>query len=169
MILVVNILTAVGVFLALGIVVGVVFALTSASGKEEKKERVYREKREELRAFVRCSGGDAAERRYTYGDAPDCRIAAHLYGGLTICSYACLGLGNCKSVCKNGAIEIKGGVAVINETLCDGCGKCVSTCPRGIIELIPKDATVENACNNPEGVCSFASEFDDISDGIDAY
>ena len=63
MISVVNILTALGVFLALGIIVGVVFALTSASGKEEKKERASGEEKEKLRAFVKCSGGDAAERR----------------------------------------------------------------------------------------------------------
>lgn len=165
----VNILEALGVFLVLGIVAGVVLALTSEKSKEDKKERVKRVDKERLRAFVKCSGGDAAEHRYTYADAPDCRIAAHLYGGLTICRFACLGLGNCKAVCKNGAIEIKGGVAVVNGTLCDGCGKCVSACPRGIIELMAKDATVETACSNPEGVCSFASEFDDISDSVDAY
>ena len=164
-----NVLIALGVLLGLGIIAGVVFGLAGSSITEEKKEIIKKEKREELRAFVKCSGGDAASRRYTYADAPDCQIASSLYGGLTICGYACLGLGSCKAVCKNGAIEIKGRVAHIVSEMCDGCGKCVSACPRGVITLLPKDSVTPDACSNPEGVCSFASEFDDKTDEADVY
>lgn len=164
-----NILIALAVILVLGVIAGVVFGLAGGARKEERKENIKDGKKEDaLRAFVRCTGGDAASRRYTYADAPDCQIAATLYGGLTICRYACLGLGNCKAVCKNGAIEIKNGVAHVDESLCDGCGKCASTCPRGTIVLVPSDAECGNACSNPEGVCSFASEFGDVADGTDA-
>lgn len=161
-----NILIALGVLVVLGIVAGVVFGLAGTVPTEEKKVSVAEKKNEEFRAFVRCSGGDAASRRYTYADAPDCQIADSLYGGLTICSYACLGLGNCKAVCKNGAIEIKKGVAHVVSSMCNGCGKCVSACPRGIISLIPKCEENPDACSNPEGVCSFASEFDGIEEAI---
>ena len=154
-----NILIALGVLVVLGIIAGVVFGLAGTVPTEEKKVSVAEKKNEELRAFVKCSGGDAASRRYTYADAPDCQIAASLYGGLTICSYACLGLGNCKAVCKNGAIEIRKGVAHVVSAMCNGCGKCVSACPRGIIGLIPKDVETTDVCSNPEGVCSFTSEF----------
>ena len=161
-----NVIIALGILVALGIVAGVVFGLAGVVPTEKKEALVVEEKDKELRAFVMCSGGDAASRRYTYADAPDCQIASSLYGGLTICSYACLGLGNCNAVCKNSAIEVKNGVAHVVSALCDGCGKCVSACPRGIIGLIPKNAETPDACINPEGVCSFASEFDGADNAV---
>ena len=164
-----NVLIAIGVFLVFGIIAGVVFGLVGSLATEEKKVNAKKEKNEELCAFVKCSGGDAASRRYTYADAPDCQIASSLYGGLTICSYACLGLGSCKAVCKNGAIEIKNNVAVVNRELCNGCGECVCACPRGVITLVPKDMDAPEPCSNPEGVCSFASEFDDKTGDSNAY
>lgn len=145
-----NILTALGVFLGLGIIAGVVFGLAGFPGKDEKKEPKIRERKSNLYAFVRCSGGDSAHRRYTYADADDCRIADSLYGGLTSCGYACLGLGNCKVACRYGAIRIENGVAVVDSELCNGCGECVMTCPRGVIELVPKTSLVAVACNNPD-------------------
>ncbi len=144
-----NILIALGVVFVLGIIAGVVFGLAGGARKEEKAA-CEEDKNEELRAFVRCSGGDAASKRYTYAETPDCQIAASLYGGVKECAFACLGFGNCKDVCKNGAIAIERGVAVVDEKLCDGCGKCVSVCPRSVIELIPKSALVAVACRNTD-------------------
>jgi [FeFe] hydrogenase (group B1/B3) len=39
----------------------------------------------------------------------------------------------CKEVCPKGAIEIKNGKSVIDESKCIKCGKCMSVCPYGAI------------------------------------
>ncbi len=45
----------------------------------------------------------------------------------------CVGCGECARTCPFGAIQIRDGKAVVNETLCRGCGACVSACPTGAI------------------------------------
>lgn len=45
----------------------------------------------------------------------------------------CVGCGKCAEACPFGAIEIKEGVATVNEVLCRGCRACASVCPTGAI------------------------------------
>ena len=45
----------------------------------------------------------------------------------------CTGCGKCAEACPFGAIEIRDGVAIVNETLCRGCRACASVCPTGAI------------------------------------
>lgn len=45
----------------------------------------------------------------------------------------CAGCGECAKACPFGAIEVKGGVAVVNAALCQGCRACASVCPTGAI------------------------------------
>lgn len=146
----INILIALGACVLLGLIFGAVavFAAGFAPETEEKAKKEEKEEKPALRAFVRCGGGNDSSYKYTYVGAQDCAAADMLAGGPRECRFACLGLGNCASVCPRGAIVIKSGVAVVEEDKCDGCGKCIGVCPRGIIELVPQDAAYKVRCRN---------------------
>ena len=45
-----------------------------------------------LAAFVKCSGGNNAAKRYSYKGINDCHAAMQLAGGPTVCQYGCLAL-----------------------------------------------------------------------------
>lgn len=103
-------------------------------------------------AFVPCSGRDGhAQIRFNYSGPQDCR-AAMLFGGQSskICTFACLGLGNCTRACKFDAIHIKGGVALVDRDRCVGCGTCADVCPKSIIEMIPASQKTVVACSNKD-------------------
>ncbi len=103
------------------------------------------------RAHVKCRGAiGVAEERYVYDGIDDCVVANRLGGGPKMCAFACLGLGSCVKVCKFDAIEIKNGVAVVNDEKCTGCGMCADICPKGVIEIIPKGKPTIVNCNSKE-------------------
>lgn len=141
-----NILIAAGCFAVLGIISGILCTVFPKVKKSVVKKTVAEEK-STMKAFVKCAGKNI-EKRYTFSDTPDCATADSLYGGMTKCRFACLGMGSCKNVCPQGAISLKDGVAYISAALCDGCGKCADACPRGIIELVDEERCVNIACSN---------------------
>ncbi|NLL38731.1 MAG: Fe-S cluster domain-containing protein [Clostridiales bacterium] len=105
----------------------------------------------EMVAFVRCSGGNKAERKYDYSGIDDCAAAMSMPdGGPVTCSKGCLGYGSCVKVCNYDAIEIVDGAAKVDRDLCKGCMMCVSTCPRGIIEMVPLTAQVKIPCSSTD-------------------
>lgn len=102
-------------------------------------------------ARVMCMGThDVSIDKYEYHGISDCAAAARLAGGAKGCPNGCLGLGNCVSVCKFGAISIVNGVAVIDENKCTACGMCINKCPKHIIKFIPKKNKVWVPCSNNE-------------------
>ncbi|MBE6654715.1 MAG: RnfABCDGE type electron transport complex subunit B [Ruminococcaceae bacterium] len=102
-------------------------------------------------AFVHCNGHNgAAEEKAIYEGIKSCKSECLIYGGSKACTYACVGCGDCASVCPKNAICVEDGVARINKKLCIGCGLCVKTCPKGIISLIPTDAKAIVICSNKE-------------------
>ncbi len=145
-----NILMALGTMIVLGALTGICCGFFSPRPEEERASATASEKASEFRAFVKCAGGNNSERRYTFSDSQDCAAADMLYGGMTECRHSCLGLGSCVSFCKNHAISIKSGVAVVEPSLCDGCGECIDVCPRAVIELVPKKAEIMVACTSTE-------------------
>ncbi len=108
------------------------------------------EEAEKMVAFVPCSGcTDVAEPRFNYSGPEDCR-AAMLFGGKSnkLCTFACIGLGNCVKACQFGAMHLENGVAKVDRSKCVGCGACVDACPKSIVKLIPESQRVMPACSS---------------------
>lgn len=107
-----------------------------------------------LVAVLLCQGSpEYRPRTSVYNGAKDCRIAHSLYTGETDCSYGCMGLGDCASVCAFGAMHMDKttGLPVITDEKCTSCGACVKACPRNIIELrkrAKKERKLYVACVN---------------------
>ena len=107
-------------------------------------------------AVLKCNGTcDNRPKTSSYDGASSCAIAANLYGGETGCSYGCLGLGDCVTVCDFDAIKIDEttGLPVVHEENCVACGACVTACPKNIIELRkqgPKSRRVYVSCANQD-------------------
>ncbi len=101
-----------------------------------------------LVAFVRCRGSiENAESKYQYLGVTDCRAAQLVAGGPKDCSFGCLGLGSCVTVCPFDAMYMgDDGLPHIIDAKCVACGKCVAACPRNIIELIPEGAQEVVGC-----------------------
>ena len=99
-----------------------------------------------MTAYVRCSGGNNASRKYDYVGAIDCLAALKVAGGPLECNFGCLGYGSCAKVCPNDAISIVDGKAVVNSDACIACGKCVGACPRNIIAIVPANNKTHVAC-----------------------
>ena len=125
-------------------------------------------------AQVQCSGGGCQHLKYDYVGLQDCLAAAKVQGGGPLsCSFGCLGLGSCVSVCPFDAIHVVDGVAKVDEEKCVACGQCVAICPKHIIQLVPmktkrhvaitcsskaKGAEVRNACDNGCIGCSLCAK-----------
>lgn len=93
-------------------------------------------------AVVKCSGDcEHRPRTNTYDGAPNCTVAASLYGGDTDCQWGCLGLGDCAVSCNFEALNIDPvtKLPVVITDNCTGCNACVEVCPKDIMELRPKN------------------------------
>ena len=102
-------------------------------------------------AYVACRGTcDAAGKRYEYRGHKTCRTANMAYSGEKLCSYACLGYGDCVAVCPQGAISTESGIARIDQSKCIGCGICVRECPNSIIHLVDDVSRVIIKCSSHE-------------------
>ena len=105
---------------------------------------------EKMVAFVPCSGCEGvAEKRFNYTGPEDCQ-AAMLFGGKSnkLCTFACIGLGNCVRACQFDAMHIVSGIAQVDRSHCVGCGACVDTCPKSIVKLIPESQRIMPACSS---------------------
>ncbi|HRX16314.1 MAG TPA: RnfABCDGE type electron transport complex subunit B [Spirochaetota bacterium] len=112
----------------------------SASDMEKKIARVH------------CQGGlFHTKNKYIYDGPRTCHAANQIRGGFRVCSYGCLGMGDCADVCPFNAITMgEDNLPSIDPDLCTGCGKCVEACPRGIISLLPVTQQVYVKCLNME-------------------
>lgn len=100
-------------------------------------------------AVVKCMGSlDHTAYKAEYIGIQSCAAAVKIGGGLTACSYGCMGLGDCQAVCKYDAISLCNGVAYIDSDKCRACTLCVKACPRGIISIVPKKEMALNRCSN---------------------
>ena len=94
---------------------------------------------EEKCAVILCSGtNETAFDKYEYIGEKTCAAAARMQGGgQKACEYGCLGFGTCVAKCRNNAISIQNGIAVVDESKCGGCGECAAVCPKKIIKIVP--------------------------------
>ena len=102
-------------------------------------------------AFVHCAGDcENSLKKAEYSGVDSCRAKAALFGGPGVCTFGCLGCGDCAVACKSDAICIENGLARIDTRRCIGCGACVSACPRKIISMMPLEADVKVKCSNKD-------------------
>ena len=100
-------------------------------------------------AVVRCMGSlDHTSCKAEYSGVMSCSAALKIGGGLTACSYGCMGLGDCEAACPYDAIHVKNGVAYVESGKCRACTLCVRACPRNIIEIVPKKDMAMVRCSN---------------------
>ena len=100
-------------------------------------------------AVVHCSGDCAhTQDKYIYQGIESCAAVKLMYGGKGVCTYGCLGLGDCAKACPHHAIFVKDNVAVVNPVDCVGCGVCTKTCPNGLISLVTDTKNVVVTCSN---------------------
>lgn len=100
-------------------------------------------------AYVACSGTcDIVQKRFDYQGHKSCLTANLNYSGDRLCTYACLGYGDCAKVCPQDAIDIVDGIAKVNTAKCIGCGICAKACPNHIIHIINQTSKVTVSCSN---------------------
>jgi len=104
--------------------------------------------RERETAFVRCSGSSGE--KYVYAGSGSCAASRLYYGGKELCRFGCVGLGDCASVCPNGAILVQNKRAVIIPEKCSACGMCVSACPQKLIVLQSAKKSVNVVCSSKD-------------------
>lgn len=92
------------------------------------------------KAVVACSGDcERTSKRFHYRGAGSCLAVQNLYGGDGVCSFSCLGYGDCAAACPFDAIHVlPNGIAKVDRDKCVGCGVCVGVCPKRIISLVPE-------------------------------
>ncbi len=98
-------------------------------------------------AVVRCNGTcENRPRVNVYDGVQSCKVKSALYSGDTLCSFGCVGCGDCTTVCAFGAISMNPltGLPVVDETKCTACGACAKACPKGVIELRNAGTTPKN-------------------------
>jgi len=103
-------------------------------------------------ARLACAGGShVAYLRAGYRGMRSCRAAALVGGGGKACSWGCLGLGDCETVCDFDAISLnKYGLPMVDEARCTACGDCVDVCPKDLFSLQPVSHRLWVACRNQD-------------------
>ncbi|MBQ7159306.1 MAG: 4Fe-4S binding protein [Treponema sp.] len=89
-------------------------------------------------AVVTTAAKDEQTRRMQYTGLKKCAVFYDVYESEYNDYYGCVGFGDCMNVCRQNAIQIENGIAVVTD-LCDGCGECLSVCPVRLISLVEKN------------------------------
>ena len=102
-------------------------------------------------ARLHCAGGlGRARRAADYEGHEGCR-AAHLVGGGGLeCTWGCLGLADCVTVCTFDALHMNALLLPqVDTEKCTACGDCVDACPRDLFELVPLAHNLVVQCAAP--------------------
>ena len=108
------------------------------------------EKADRMIARVFCQGGEAeTAKKGIYKGLKSCVGATFAGGGDKLCTFGCIGFGDCVTSCTFDAMYMDdNGLPVVIEDKCTGCGNCVTACPRDIIELHPESHKLFVLCKN---------------------
>ena len=92
-------------------------------------------------AVLACQGSKThAPLKGTYTGLQTCRGAKLSAGGTKLCSWGCLGFGDCTLVCQFGALSMgEEGLPKVDYAKCTGCKVCVGECPQGLLRELPKN------------------------------
>ncbi len=105
----------------------------------------------EMVATVRCCGDcSTTEKKTRYSGVDTCQAAKMIHGGDGMCTYGCLGRGDCAAACPHDAICMDDGIARVDARKCIGCGVCVRTCPNHLIHMMPDIKRQVIACHNKQ-------------------
>jgi RnfABCDGE-type electron transport complex B subunit len=90
--------------------------------------------------FLRCQGTrEFAKVKGSYSGMETCRGSKLATNGIKLCSWGCMGFGDCVKVCLFDALSIgPGGIPVVDYSKCTGCGMCEKECPQGLFAMVPK-------------------------------
>ncbi len=78
--------------------------------------------------------------RGTYNGIKTCAAAAQAVNGTKLCSFGCVGYGDCVEACPFDAIHMgKDGIPVVDYKKCVGCGKCAKACPKKLFSIVDAD------------------------------
>jgi len=88
-------------------------------------------------ALLACKGTkECAKARPNYIGVKSCKAVALSANNTKLCSFGCIGLGDCVKVCKFGALSIgEDGLPKVDYRKCTGCGACVTACPKKLLSL----------------------------------
>lgn len=102
-------------------------------------------------ARLHCAGGRShAKQIADYEGFDSCRAATLIGGGGKGCSWGCLGLADCESVCTFDAIGMSAdGLPVVDVDKCTACGDCVEVCPKNLFEILPLEEKLLVQCSIP--------------------
>jgi electron transport complex protein RnfB len=103
-------------------------------------------------ALLACAGGiNVARQRADYNGHQTCRAATLAGGGAKGCTWGCLGLGDCVSVCNFGALHLDDhGLPIVDFEKCTACGDCVDICPKDLFSIHPSSHRLWVACRSLE-------------------
>lgn len=102
-------------------------------------------------ATLLCNGGSRARDKYKYEGIRTCKADTLLFGGHKVCSFGCLGLGDCADECPFGAITMgSDGLPAVDAKKCTSCGKCVTTCPKKLYSILPSSVEYYVKCSSKD-------------------
>lgn len=102
-------------------------------------------------ATMLCNGGVRTKDKYLYRGIRSCKAASLVFGGFKLCSFGCLGLGDCIDVCPFDAIKMgSDNIPVVDEKKCTACGNCVKTCPKSLYVLLPDAVKYYVKCSSKD-------------------
>ena len=105
--------------------------------KYRNKESVESVETTDSKAFIISSGKrDESINPVSFNQEYTCALVNSVFGTASVSRHCCIGLGDCTKVCKQQAISLESGTAVVTN-LCVGCTACVDVCPLGIIKMFP--------------------------------
>ena len=93
-------------------------------------------------AVLACRGSYIhAAQKGTYTGIKSCRGAKLAAGSTKLCSWGCLGFGDCAQVCAFGALSMdtEKGLPIIDYTKCTGCRMCINECPQNLLTGVAKN------------------------------
>lgn len=98
-------------------------------------------------AFVRCTGGKKAKEKFDALGVENCKDASKIRTReMGLCTYGCVGFGECTKVCRYDAIHVVDGTAVVDPDKCVGCLDCTFACPNHLIVEVPFKGAKAVAC-----------------------